>query len=307
MSRLRTVAVEVVAPVLAFIGIYLAATVAFGGIFAMLFPGNRMLAFSWAAFLASALANLVCVALFDRFRLHLGIVEPLRDVLGGIVKGTGVAIGLLAAANALILLTTDFRHVAGPGLDWLNVLALFVPAAIHEELVYRGYLMQKPGRLNLWAAVAVTSVLFALVHGGNPSVGRLALLNIFLAGILLALAWVWRRNLWIPIGIHVSWNLFSGPVLGHEVSGLVLPGTVLKTVDPGPDLLTGGAFGIEASVFLTVAELVAIAFVAWRIRACGTLAPAIAVVPDAALASALPVADIPAADVVNSPSIETEN
>lgn len=309
MSRLRTLAIEVVAPVLAFIGIYIAGTIAVGGLLTELFAGERMLVFAWASLAGSALANLICVALFDRFRLHLGIVEPLRHLLGGLLKGTLVAVGLLTAANALILATTEFRHLPGAGLDWVATLALFVPAAMHEELVYRGYLLQKPAKLNLTASVAVTSVLFALVHGGNPSVGKLALLNIFLAGILLAMAWVWRRNLWIPIGIHISWNIFSGPVLGHEVSGIVLPGTVLTTVDPGPALLTGGSFGIEASLFLTLAELGAIFFIAWRIRARGPLPAAFPATPDDALLSYLPEGDPDAAavaDTAPSSSKQTE-
>lgn len=309
MSRLRTLAIEVVAPVLSFIGIYFAGTLAAGGLLLELVPGDRMLLFAWASLFGAALANLVCVALFDRFRLHLGIVEPLRALLGGLLKGTLVAVGLLTAANSLILATTDFRHLPGAGLDWVGTLALFVPAAIHEELVYRGYLLQKPARLNLVASVAVTSVLFALVHGGNPSVGKLALVNIFLAGILLAMAWVWRRNLWIPIGIHIAWNIFSGPVLGHEVSGLVLPGTVMKTVDPGPAILTGGTFGIEASIFLTLAELGAILFIAWRINVRGPLSVALAATPADPLLSYLPEGDpatVPVAETAPSPSKETE-
>jgi membrane protease YdiL (CAAX protease family) len=215
------------------------------------------------------IANFVCVALFDRFRLHLGLLVRPGELAGGFARGALVAVGLLSAANLLILSTTGFRHAAGSGADWGYVLALFVPAAIHEELVFRGYLFQKPARLNLTAAILVTSFLFAFVHGGNPSVGWIALVNIFLAGLLLALSWVWRRNLWIPIGMHVVWNLFSGPVLGHEVSGMVLSSSVLRTIDPGPALLTGGAFGIEASIYLTFAEIGAIAFVIWRIRAAG--------------------------------------
>jgi membrane protease YdiL (CAAX protease family) len=285
MSRLKTVAIEIVAPVLAFLGAYIAGTLALGIALAPLFGDRRMLLFAWASLGAAAVANLVCVAAFDRFRLRLGILEPPAAILGGFAKGSLVAIGLITGANLLILATTAFRHTAGPGIDWFEVFALFVPAAIHEELVFRGYLLQKPARLHLIASVALTSLLFALVHGGNPAVGTIALVNIVLAGVLLALAWVWRRNLWIPIGIHVVWNVFSGPVLGHEVSGLSLPKTLLRTVDPGPDLLTGGAFGIEASIYLTIAELAVIAFLIWRIRAVGALASLSEPVSEAAIAA----------------------
>ena len=309
MSRLRSLGIEVILPILVFIGVYIAGSVAFGALLMPLIGHNRMLLAAWATFAGAAVANLVCVALFDRFRLRLGIIEPLRALLGGLLKGTLVAVGLLMAANSLILATTEFRHVAGNGLDWFEVLALFVPAAIHEELAFRGYLLQKPAKLHLIASVGMTSVLFALIHGGNPSVGKLALLNIFLAGILLALAWVWQRNLWIPIGIHISWNVFSGPVLGHEVSGIVLPMTMMKTVDPGPAILTGGAFGIEASIFLTLAELGAIVFIGWRIRVRGPLPTADSVTTEAMVVGV--PEDVPAAfpfDVTAPPpSKETES
>lgn len=296
MSKLKTVAIEVAAPVLAFLGIYIAGTLALGIALAPLVGDRRMLLFVWASFLAAAIANLVCVAVFDRFRLRLGILESPGAILGGFSKGSLVAIALIAGANALILATTGFRHTAGSGIDWFEVLAMFVPAAIHEELVFRGYLLQKPAKLNLAVSVAVTSILFAFVHGGNPAVGTIALVNISLAGVLLALAWVWRRNLWIPIGIHVVWNVFSGPVLGHEVSGLSLPKTLFRTVDPGPALLTGGEFGIEASVYLTLAELAVIAFLLWRIIALRALS-------DTASPIAVPAAPDPEAGSESGPAL----
>lgn len=272
MSKAKILAVEVIAPVLAFLGLYIAGTLALGALLQPLFASQDMYRFAWASFGAAAIANLVCVALFDRFTLRLGLLEPLARIGSGLGKGTLVALTLIGGSNAVILATTSFEHAPGAGIDWIEVLALFLPAAIHEELVFRGYLLQKPARLNLAASILATSVLFAMVHGGNPSVGPIALLNIFLAGILLGLAWAWRRNLWIPIAIHVVWNVVSGPVLGHEVSGLSLPKTLLKTVDPGPALLTGGPFGIEASVYLTLGELLVIAFLIWRIAVLRALA-----------------------------------
>jgi uncharacterized protein len=89
-------------------------------------------------------------------------------------------------------------------------------------------------------------------------VSTLGTLNIFLAGVLLSLAYLAYRRLWLPVALHVWWNVLSGPVLGHEVSGLALERTLLGTVDPGPDLLTGGNFGLEASIWATLVEVIAI-------------------------------------------------
>ena len=66
--------------------------------------------------------------------------------------------------------------------------------------------------------------------------------------------------LWLPIGIHIAWNLLSGPVLGYHVSGYVPRHTVLTVSGGGPDWLTGGWFGIEASAWLVVVEIAGIAF-----------------------------------------------
>ena len=88
----------------------------------------------------------------------------------------------------------------------------------------------------------------------------------FLAGLLLSMAYLLSRSLWMPIFLHTWWNIFSGPVLGHEVSGFVIKPTLFRTVDRGPEALTGGAFGIEASLWTSVMELAGIAFLAWRIR-----------------------------------------
>jgi len=59
-------------------------------------------------------------------------------------------------------------------------------------------------------------------------------------------AFLWRRSLWLVIGIHASWNGIE-QAIGIPVSGHVDPGLAITTVD-GPALLTGGAFGLEASL-----------------------------------------------------------
>ena len=70
----------------------------------------------------------------------------------------------------------------------------------------------------------------------------------------------------MPTWGHVAWNVTSGPVLGHELSGLRLGPSVFAEIDPGPAWLTGGDFGIEASILMTGVEIVVIAILAWRIR-----------------------------------------
>lgn len=172
--------------------------------------------------------------------------------------GMAFAIAVIGAVDLLILASSDFEHLVGAGLDWLTVLSLFLPAAIHEEVLMRGYAFQKLAAWNRWVGVLLCSGAFALLHLANTGLTALAILNLFLAGVLLSLAYLVYQRLWFPIGLHIFWNILSGPVLGHEVSGLRLRQTVFSARDPGPELLTGGTFGLEGSVWATVVEVIAI-------------------------------------------------
>jgi membrane protease YdiL (CAAX protease family) len=85
-----------------------------------------------------------------------------------------------------------------------------------------------------------------------------ALTNLFLAGVLLCVAYERYGRLWFPIGIHFGWNILSGPILDYDVSGYVSAASVWRMAGSGPPWLTGGAFGIEGSVWIGVMEVAAI-------------------------------------------------
>lgn len=96
----------------------------------------------------------------------------------------------------------------------------------------------------------VLSVGFALMHSRNPNVSPIALLNIMLAGLWLGLLF-WRRigllTCWLA---HFVWNLGLA-LLGLPVSGFALyqdPLGPMGIDGARADLLSGGAFGPEASI-----------------------------------------------------------
>jgi uncharacterized protein len=225
----------------------------------LLLPREDIVALNGVALVASLLATWGANRIHDGGQWRIGFGgggAAVREIGLGLAAATAI----IGVTNALIVLTTDFHHVRGAGVDWYIILALFVPAAIHEEVVFRGYPFQKVAAWNRPLAVFGWSALFAAVHLGNEGVSALGTLNIFLAGVLLSLAYLAYRRLWLPVALHVWWNVLSGPLLGHEVSGLALERTLLGTVDPGPDLLTGGSFGLEASIWATLVEGIAIIF-----------------------------------------------
>jgi 8-oxo-dGTP pyrophosphatase MutT (NUDIX family) len=139
--------------------------------------------------------------------------------------------------------------------DALALLAV----AVSEEVVFRGYLLRA---LAAWrgplVGVLATSVLFALVHSLNPNLNGLALLNLALAGVLLALAVERTGALWLAIAYHFAWNLTEGSILGMPVSGMAWNG-LLTTIRPsGPALLTGGLFGPEGGLVATAILLLSL-------------------------------------------------
>jgi membrane protease YdiL (CAAX protease family) len=126
----------------------------------------------------------------------------------------------------------------------------FFAVGFYEELLFRGYYLQnlKEGT-GLAIALFLSSALFALAHLGNFSSSIASSIGILAAGYFLAYGWLRTRSLWLPIGLHIGWNFFQGPIFGFAVSGTPTPSIVVHTVE-GPELLTGGGFGPEAGLIV---------------------------------------------------------
>lgn len=179
-----------------------------------------------------------------------------RDLAAGTLWG----IALMSSVFFVIYLAGGVT-ITGVQFPWrklatLTVIMLLV--GINEELYVRGYLLTNfMESTNKYVALLITSLIFSASHLFNPNWTVIGLTNIILAGLLLGIYFVHRRNLWFPIGMHFSWNLFQGAVFGSEVSGVSTP-SVLQTEISGSELLTGGKFGFEASLVATVAIVVSI-------------------------------------------------
>jgi hypothetical protein len=92
------------------------------------------------------------------------------------------------------------------------------------------------------------------------------------AGILLALAYVVTRRLWFAIGTHAAWNFTQGGIFGLAVSGHGSEGLLIGRTS-GPEWLTGGKFGPEASVISIVVCLAASGLLLLRARRLSLLVP----------------------------------
>ncbi len=135
---------------------------------------------------------------------------------------------------------------------------LFAVVALNEEMMIRGYILGNLSEsYNSYAALIISSFLFMALHMANAHLSLIALLNLFLAGILLGIYYIFKRNLWFPIGLHLTWNFFQGPIYGFEVSGIKTESIVQSSLK-GNEYLTGGKFGFEGSFIATIVILIMI-------------------------------------------------
>lgn len=136
--------------------------------------------------------------------------------------------------------------------DQVFYLILFAVVSLNEEIAIRGYILQNLSRsFNKYIALAISSLVFMTMHLGNPNIDILPIFNLFLAGIFLGVYSIHKNNLWFPIGAHLTWNYLQGPIYGFEVSGNKINSLFEQDLS-GHDILTGGNFGYEGSIILTV-------------------------------------------------------
>jgi uncharacterized protein len=197
-----------------------------------------------------------------------------RETLLGFAIGAALISGaaLLLFATGAATFVSDEGSPAGYVNALLWSLAFFYLAAAAEEVLFRGYAFQAlVEAIGVWPALVASSGIFAFFHSANPNVNALALANIFLAGLLLGLAYLRTRSLWFATALHTGWNWFMASALGFPVSGLVLLDTPLyDAVATGPEWWTGGDFGPEAGVAGTLLLLLGL----FWLRSTRSLRPA---------------------------------
>lgn len=131
-----------------------------------------------------------------------------------------------------------------------NWALIFIAVGFGEEIFSRGYQLQNlEDGLNTFWAVFLSSGFFGLLHILNPGASWISTIGILLAGIFLAYGYLSTRQLWLPIGLHIGWNFFEGPIFGFSVSGFDTYNLLRHNIT-GPELITGGAFGPEAGLVL---------------------------------------------------------
>ncbi|NOK08471.1 CPBP family intramembrane glutamic endopeptidase [Corallococcus exercitus] len=219
----------------------------------------------FVAFLAVLLVSLGFLYLERQPLTSLGMSLDRRAArhVGAGVLGGMVLVGLVAvcgwAAGGYHLERAGNPQVAAV----VKAAWLMLGVALFEETLFHGYLFQRVirGLGTFWAQV-VLSLIFCLAHPFNTQMDVptriVAMLTTFLAGWMLGLCYLRTRHLALPVGVHMGWNWFLG-VMGFGVSGNESKGWWTPVFHGRPEWVSGGAYGLEASIFSVVVLTLAIA------------------------------------------------
>ena len=236
---------------LVFVAVLVGTLIIYSSVYAAV-TGSFQMDNVWAT-LSSLVASVVAYAVLTMVteaRIWPFEFSPPRAL--GLLKGMllsfimiSVCIGILAIAGCYTI--TGFN----PNYSvWLDLLSLGVVAAVSEEIMFRGALFRLTEEgIGSWGASAISALVFGFLHLRNPLGTIWGSVAIAIeAGILLAAVYVITRSLWWCIGVHFAWNMTMGPIYGSVVSGSGTQNSWLTSHWSGPDILTGGSFGLEASI-----------------------------------------------------------
>ena len=257
---------------------FLAPFVIYGAVSATqaVFPGQDRSFYEFALEIASQLSFVILillpmlyVKLVERRSLgDLGFSRPraLRHYGAGLLVGLasfGAVFALALATGAVSSASLNPAVFAG-GLAML--FAGYMVQSMGEETLARGLLCGSvAARYPRVFAIVLSAVFFSATHGMNSGISLIAMANITIVGVALALMYLVTRNLWICGGFHCAWNFVQGPLFGISVSGNPTDPTTLlvSEVGTGSSLLTGGTFGLEGSLLTTGVLLVVVVGFAW--------------------------------------------
>jgi len=223
---------------------------------------NMMFAFMLFQFIGALFAIFIFRKFVDRqsfISLGFELSHHKVDAMKGLVWGAAlISVGFLALYifDFISIIETDFGAI-----QWLSYLAFFAVVAFNEEILVRGYILTNlMASMNKYWALIVSALLFSVMHLANDNTSLISTVNLFLAGIMLGMYTIHKRNLWFPIAMHFTWNFFQGPLLGFEVSGTKMDSVISQQVS-GNSLITGGEFGFEGSLLLTVMMIASTAYI----------------------------------------------
>ena len=180
-----------------------------------------------------------------------------EDFAANYALGLGIGISLIVLVVGSATIFGGFGISLNKDIQWIWILVAavgFFIQGLAEEVIMRGYLFTEveshKGRV--WG-LFVSAIAFTALHAANPGMTVMPVINLFVFGLFFGLLFWLTDNLWICGAAHSIWNFSLGPVLGILVSGQAFPASIFTTVPKeGMDLISGGNFGVEGSIFTSI-------------------------------------------------------
>lgn len=219
---------------------------------------EQHLIISFFGLLGTLLVIYLFVELVDDERfvdIGLFLKNHKKGIVLGLMAGLFVMVVGYLALNSLNQI--EFIETIFLGDEFLMTMILFLIVSISEEMMFRGYVLRNlMESMNKSVALFVSALLFALMHAANPNLSLIGNINLFLAGILLGLPYIYTKNLMFPIAFHFSWNFFQS-IIGFNVSGIDSYSLIeIKTTES--TIFNGGGFGFEGSVLAILLQIILI-------------------------------------------------
>lgn len=198
---------------------------------------------------------IVCYTYLFKFYEKREIVEFSRI---GLFKHLTIGITLGVLLQSLTIFVIYLK--GGYSIVSINPILFLVPpltmaftSAIFEEILIRGIIFRiTEEKLGSYFALLISAILFGAMHLGNPNSSLTVAIGLAIqAGLLLASAYIYSRNLWFPIAIHFAWNFTQSAIFGANVSGNIISKTLITSKIEGAEWFTGGQFGPEGSIQAT--------------------------------------------------------
>lgn len=215
--------------------------------------GDPLILSGWALVVALLAAHHFCLRRIDKLPwsaagLGSSAASPRMLAWSALLGAGAIAIPALVLTS-LGWLRFDPRPPGSSLAAGAQAFLLLAPFAFYEELMLRGYVLAVLRRSLDWrVAVALTSLVFGLLHLENPGSNMESIAMVILAGVLLGTIVVVTGSLYAATAAHLAWNWMMAGVLHVAVSGIDVPAPDYRLVDAGPDWLTGGQWGPEGGV-----------------------------------------------------------
>jgi membrane protease YdiL (CAAX protease family) len=250
-------------------GLYIVLSILGMAVFGWVLSGiNYLISSVGTVLLAAGFANWLSLRIFEaRGLTDIGLwwnrassSNLVIGLAGGAGAATAVLLPPLVAGAAHLVRAPEYAATAGS----LIFLALVLTAgAFAEELLFRGYLLQVLlASVGTYSAIVPLAILFALLHAGNPNATWFGLVNTGAFGVLFGYAYLRSRDLWLPIGLHLGWNV-TLPLFGVNLSGLRMNVTGYEMSWTAGALWSGGEYGPEASLLTSAVVLLLFAYL-WK-------------------------------------------